>query len=84
MGFELVLERPTLERMETKLSKVTVVSYNRRRETIALANSHGAFSHFTPAPFFFVLILEDEIKHDEMSLTELNGKWKDEQFGQTI
>lgn len=52
MGFELVLEWPTLERMETKLSKVTVVSYSRRRETIALANSHGAASHFTPAPFF--------------------------------
>ncbi len=53
MGFELVLERPTLERMETKLSKVTVVSYNRRRETIALANSHGAFSH-SLQPLFFL------------------------------
>lgn len=39
MAFELVLEPPTLERMETKLSKVTVVSYADFRAMIALAYS---------------------------------------------
>lgn len=49
MGFELVLEWPTLEHMETKLSKVTVVSYADFRcqeAMIALAYSDRAFSHF--------------------------------------
>lgn len=63
MAFELVLEPPTLERMETKLSKVTVVSYADFRAMIALAYSDRAFLAF----FFSMLILGDEIKHDKMS-----------------
>jgi len=57
MAFELVLEPPTLERMETKLSKVTVVSYADFRAMIAQGF----------CVCVCVLILGDEIKHYKMS-----------------
>lgn len=51
MAFELVLEPPTLERMETKLSKVTVVSYADFRAMIALAYSEPFSVFFFCADF---------------------------------